>query len=93
MIFFKQMNEEMEDELTKMDSRPDNFSVNEDSSVDEAILIDLRREQVTEEYKDTMSKDIDNIDTYKTRTKVNTTEWRPIYEGLDEAYIKGSKFP
>ena len=38
-----------------------------------------------------MSKDIDNIDTYETRTKVNTTKWRPIYEVIDEAYIKGSK--
>ena len=41
-----------------------------------------------------MSKDINNIDTYETRTKVNTTKWRPIYEVIDEAYIKGSKiFP
>ena len=38
-----------------------------------------------------MSKDIDNIDTYETRTKVNTTKWRPIYEVIDESYIKGSK--
>ena len=38
-----------------------------------------------------MSKDINNIDTYETRTKVNTAKWRPIYELIDEAYIKGSK--
>ena len=38
-----------------------------------------------------MSKDIENIDTYETRTKVNTTKWRPIYEVIDEAYIKDSK--
>ena len=37
-----------------------------------------------------MSKDINNIDTYKTRTKLNTTKWRPIYEVIDEAYIKDS---
>ena len=38
-----------------------------------------------------MSKDIDNMDTFETRTKINTTKWRPIYELIDEAYIKGSK--
>ena len=40
-----------------------------------------------------MRKDIKNIDTYETRTRVNTTKWRPIYEVIDEAYIKGSKIP
>ena len=40
-----------------------------------------------------MSKDINKIDTYETRTKVNTTKWRPIYEVIDEAYIKYSKIP
>ena len=38
-----------------------------------------------------MSKDINKINTYETRTKVNTTKWRPIYEVLYEAYIKDSK--
>ena len=38
-----------------------------------------------------MSKYIDNIDTYETRTKANTTKWSTIYEVIDEAYIKGSK--
>ena len=36
-----------------------------------------------------MSKDIDNIDTYETRTKVNTIEWRPIYEVIDKAHFIG----
>ena len=27
-----------------------------------------------------MGQDIENIDTYETRTKVNITQWRPIYE-------------
>ena len=41
-----------------------------------------------------MCKDIENIDTYETRTKVNTTKWRPINEVIDEAYGKDSKtFP
>ena len=37
------MNEEMEAELTKMDSRLDNLAVSEDASVDEAVPIDLRK--------------------------------------------------
>ena len=40
-----------------------------------------------------MSKEIENIDTYETRKKVNTTKWRPIYEVIDEAYIKDYKIP
>ena len=38
-----------------------------------------------------MSKYINNINTYETIKKVNTTKWRPIYEVIDEAYIKDSK--
>ena len=41
------MNEEMEAELTKTDSRPDNLAVSEDASVDEAVSIDLRKEWST----------------------------------------------
>ena len=41
-----------------------------------------------------MSIYIKNIDTYETITKFNTTKWRPIYEVIDESYIKYSKiFP
>ena len=85
------MNEDMETELTEMDSRTENLAVTEEANVDKAIPIYLKKEQNTEAYKETMSKDIDNIDTYETRTKANTTKWRPIYEVIDEAYIKGSK--
>ena len=81
----------MEAELTEIDSRPDNLEVSEFASVYEAIPIDFRKEQSTEEYKATMSKDINNIDTYETRTKVNTKKWRPIDKVIDEAYIKDSK--
>ena len=35
------MNEEMEAELTKIDSRTDNLAVSEDASADEAIPIDI----------------------------------------------------
>ena len=64
------MNEEMEAELIKTDSRPDNLAVSEDASVDEAVPIDIRKEQNTKAYKEKMSKDINNIYTYETRTKV-----------------------
>ena len=37
-----------------------------------------------------MGQDINNIESYETRKKVNTTKWRPIYEVIDEAYIKES---
>ena len=86
------MIEAMEAELTEMDSRNDNLAVTEEANVDEAIPIDLRKEKSTESYKETMRKDINNIDTYETRTKVNTTKWRPIYEVIYEADIKGSIF-
>ena len=39
------MNEEMEDELTEIDSRTGNLAVYKDSNVDEAIPIDIRKEK------------------------------------------------
>ena len=78
----------------KMDSIPDNLAVSEDESVDVAVPIDIRKEIKTEAYEEKTSQDIKNIDTYETRTKVNTTKWRPIYEVIDEGYIEESKiFP
>ena len=38
-----------------------------------------------------MSKYIEYIDTNESRTKVNTSKWRPIYEVIDEAYIEDSR--
>ena len=84
------MNEEIEVELMKMDSIPENLVVSEDESVDKAVPIDIRKIRKTKTYKETMSQDINNIDTYETRTKFNTTKWRPIYEVIYEAYIKES---
>ena len=41
-----------------------------------------------------MSQDIETIDSYENRTKVNITKLRPIYEVIDEAYTKESNiFP
>ena len=39
----KHTNEEMEAELTEMDSRTDNLAVSEDANVDEAIPIDIMK--------------------------------------------------
>ena len=41
-----------------------------------------------------MSQDIKTIDSYENRRRVNITQWRPIYEVIDEAYTKESNiFP
>ena len=49
---------------------------------------------MTKAYKETIIQDIETIDTYENITKVNITQWRPIYEVIDEAYIKESNiFP
>ena len=62
----------METESTKTDSRPDNLAVLEGASVDEVFSVYIRKELKTKAYKETMSQDIENIDTYETITKVNT---------------------
>ena len=85
------MNEEMEAELTELDSRTDNLAVTEEANFDESVPMDLIKEQTKQAYKETMSIDIEKIDTFETRTKVNTIKWRPIYEVIYEAYFIGSK--
>ena len=87
------MNEEMEAELMKIYSIPDNLADSGDESVDEAVPIDIIKTRKTKAYKEKTSQDINNICTYETITKVNTTKWRPIYEVIDEAYIKESNIP
>ena len=87
----KQKNEEMEAKLIKLDSKTDNLEVTEESNVYDDIPIDLRKERRTQAYKETMSIDIENIDTFETINIVNTIKWRPIFEVIDEAYFIGSK--
>ena len=84
------MDEEMETEMTKMELTPDHLAHSEYEGADEAIPIHIRKERMTKSYKKTMSQDIKTIDTYETRTKCNITQWGPIYEVVDEAYIKES---
>ena len=38
-----------------------------------------------------MDIDIDNIDKYEIKNKVNTVKWRPIYEVIEEFYFKSSE--
>ena len=78
-------------ELSVMDSKTDHLAVTEEANVDEAIQIDLIKEQNKQAYKETMDIDIENIITFEKRNKVNTTQWRPIYEVTDEDYFIGSK--
>ena len=41
-----------------------------------------------------MNQDIETIHKYENRTLVQKTKWRPIYEVIDEDYIKDSNiFP
>ena len=84
----------MEAEMNKMDLTPGNLADSEDESVDEAIPIRIIKERTTKAYKETMSQDIETIDSYENRGKVNITQWRPIYQVIYEAYIKESNiFP
>ena len=46
----------------------------EDANVDEAIPIQIRKERTTEAYKEAMSQDIDTIDKYENKRKVNITQ-------------------
>ena len=80
--------------MTKMYLITDHLADSENEGADEAVPIHIRKERKTKAYKETTSQDIENIDTFETRTKVNITQWRPIYEVIDEAYIKESNiFP
>ena len=88
------MNEETEAEMNEMDVTPGKKADSEDKSVDKAIPIQIRKERTKKSYKETMNQDIENIGKYQIRRIVNITQWRPIYEFIDEAYIKESNiFP
>ena len=66
----------------------------EDEGADEVIRIHVRIERKIKSDKETMSQDIENIDTYENIAKVYIIQWIPIYEVIDEAYIKESNiFP
>ena len=68
--------------MNKMDLTPENLVDSEDESVYEAIPIRIRKERTTKAYKEKMSQDIETIDKYDNRRKVNIAQWRPIYMRL-----------
>ena len=55
------MNEDMESELTKKDSRTDSLTMSKDARVDEDVPIDIRKERKKKAYKETMSQDIEKL--------------------------------
>ena len=65
------MNEEMEAEMTKIDLTPNHLEDSGDEGFDEAIPINIIKEGTKKSYKVTMSQDIETIDSYDNRTKVN----------------------
>ena len=80
--------------MNKMYLIPSPLAEEENGGVDEAIPIHIRKEWMAKAYKETMSQDIETIETYETRTKVNIAQCRPIYEVIDEANTKDSNiFP
>ena len=80
----------METEMNERCVKHGQKAYSEDANVDEAIPIQTGKERTTEAYKETMNQDIETIDKYDNRRILNITQWRPIYEVIDEAYIKDS---
>ena len=74
--------------MNEMDVKHGKKAYSEDTNVDETIPIQIRKEITTDAYKDTMNQDIKTIDKYENRRMVNKRQWRPIYEVIDEDYIK-----
>ena len=78
----------------EMDVKQGKKTYSEDANFDEATPIQIIKEITTEAYKETMNQDIETIDKYEDRRVVKKTQWRPIYEVIDEDYIKDSNiFP
>ena len=50
----------------------------------------FKKEQKTQAYNKIMKMDIENINTFEKRNKVYTTQWRKIYEVIEEDYFKES---
>ena len=91
----KQINERLETEMKETDEKLGKNAFLEDDNFDEVIPIQIIKERRTEAYKDKMNKDIETIDKNdNSKQIVQKTKWRPIYEVIDEDYIKKSNiFP
>ena len=64
------------------------MAVTEEADVDEAIPIYRFKSTKTQAYKKTMNIDIEKINTFKKRNKLNKTQWRKVYEVIEEDYFK-----
>ena len=81
----------METEMKEIDEKLGKNAFSEDDDFDEAIPIQIRKQRTTEAYKEKMNKDIETIDkSYNSKQIFPKTKWRPIYEVIDEDYIKNS---
>ena len=78
----------MEAEMKDMGVKQGKNAHSEDDNFDEAIPIQIRKKRTTEAYKEKMNEDIETIDKNDNRTVVQRTKWRPMYEVIDEYYIK-----
>ena len=71
-----------------MDEKLGKNAFSEHDNFDEAIPIQIRKERTTEAYKEEMNQDNETNDKYENRTVGQRTKWRPIYEVIEEDYIK-----
>ena len=81
----------MEAEIKEMEEKLGNNAFSENDNFDEAIPIQIRKERTTETYKQKMNEDIESIEKIQNSKIVfQRTKRRPIYEVIDEDYIKNS---
>ena len=69
----------MATEMKELDEKLGENTFLEEDNFDEAIPIQIRKERTTEAYKEKM---------IIVKKIVQKTKWRPIYEVIDEDYIK-----
>ena len=79
----------METEMKEMDDKLGKTDFLDDDNFDEAIPIQIRKERTIEAYKEKTNEDIETIDKNQNiKQIVQKNKWRPIYEVIDEDYIK-----
>ena len=79
----------MEAKTKEMNDKLGKNAFLDDDNLDEAIPIQIRKERTTESYKEKINEDIETIDKNEnSKQTVQRTKWRPIFEVIDEYYIK-----
>ena len=78
-----------------MDDKLGKNAFSDYDNFEEAIPIQIRNERTTEAYKEKMNKDIETIEKNDDSKQIlQKNKWRPIYEVIDEEFIKNSNiFP